>query len=62
MGTGGYLDQLQVVTAAQLRAEVRDKARAATARLLAEPDAWQLVESPEAVPAAGGAVPVPVAN
>ncbi len=35
---------------------------AMASRLLAEPDAWQLVESPEAVPAAGGAVPVPVAN
>ncbi len=35
---------------------------AMASRLLAEPEAWQLVESPEAVPAAGGAVPVPVAN
>ena len=35
---------------------------AMASKLLAEPDAWQLVESPEAVPAAAGTVPVPVAN
>ena len=35
---------------------------AMASRLLAEPDAWQLVESPEAVPAAGGTVPVPVVS
>jgi hypothetical protein len=31
-------------------------------QLLTETDAWQLVESPQAIPVAGGAVPVPVAN
>ena len=35
---------------------------AMAARLLVEADAWQFVESPEAVPAAVGTVPVPVAN
>jgi UDP-3-O-[3-hydroxymyristoyl] N-acetylglucosamine deacetylase len=35
---------------------------AMASQLLTETDAWQLVESPEAVPVAGGAVPVPVTN
>jgi CheY-like chemotaxis protein len=37
MGKTGYLDQLRAMTTAQLRAEVRGKARAAAAQLLAEP-------------------------
>jgi UDP-3-O-[3-hydroxymyristoyl] N-acetylglucosamine deacetylase len=35
---------------------------AMASQLLTETDAWQLVESPQAIPVAGGAVPVPVAN
>ena len=35
---------------------------AMAAQLLAERDAWQLVETPSRVPVAGAAVPVPASN